>query len=142
MSSPIGIAAYLLTTRKSQANRLSSGERTSLNKSYRATVADQNLAFVLLAALGEDVACTCRLIETVHGSSAVFLPLPSALLQRELEVLAESGLVKTVQGESCERGCASRYESSNEGRQFLESCIEDLRLSNLASRAFLPFPAR
>jgi hypothetical protein len=104
----------------------------------RPTLAEQNLTFVLLAALGDGLACTCTLAQRVHSSSAAFLSLPRERIAREIDGLTSNGFVTAFTRLDCPQACTRAFRISDAGRRHLASTLEMWRLSRLAGAAIHP----
>jgi DNA-binding PadR family transcriptional regulator len=100
----------------------------------RTAFIDQNLGFVLLAALGEGSTCHCVLAARVQRSSAVFLRMTQRRIESELLWLQHQDLLAASKAESCDR-CEESYRLTASGHEFLASCVEEWQLSRLANSA-------
>lgn len=133
LSPPVGLLAHFIFGDAADTAPLlhQLDQPTQVPFQYTAFI-ELNLSFILLAALGKKSSCHCVLANRVQRSSGVFLRLTQTRIKEELDLLRGRELLEADNADGpC--ACAETYEVSAEGRDYLKSCVEEWRLSQLAT---------
>jgi hypothetical protein len=131
LSPPLGLAACVLFRNEIHAAPAYSQalQPPHYGWSPRTSVAEQNLDFILLAALAGGPACACRLTLRVLSSSAIFLTLSRRRIDSEIGTLQALGLIEAAPSGAC--GCSADFALSAAGRQALDDALRYCRVAGL-----------
>jgi hypothetical protein len=134
LSSPLGFAAYFLFHRESRKAQASPS--THHLPQTTGSIADQNLAFALLAAFSGGSACVCRTALRVQSSNAVFLAVSRHRIAGEIRALEQLGFVEATRNGSCD--CSAEFAMSQAGLDALNNSLEYTRHLGLLPSSATP----